>query len=138
VWIAYSKLYEEQEKACDVFVVERGIRPADYASHILDLACFSMRSVSFQGSFLSKGRKKLLERRILHTLSFKRKKNLSKGGKTMKVRNFILLCTILLIAIALIGSCATRRKAISETDFLETISGTWIGQDAGAKGCFLH
>jgi beta-lactamase regulating signal transducer with metallopeptidase domain len=85
VWIAYSKLYEEQEKACDVFVVERGIRPADYASHILDLACFSMRTVSFQGSFLSKGRKKLLERRILHTLSFKRDKNLLKGVPVQKV-----------------------------------------------------
>lgn len=126
VWIAYSKLCQEQEKACDVSVIEKGIRPVDYASHILDLACFSMRTVAFQGSFLSRGRKKFLERRILHTLSFKKGKNFLKGGQTMRLRNFILLCGILLIAIALIGSCATRKKAISEENFFEAYSGTWI------------
>ena len=129
VWLAYAKLYQEQEKACDVFVVERGVRPADYASHILDLAFFSVRTVSFQGSFLSKGRKKFLERRILCTLSLKKATNPSKGGKKMKYRNFLLLCGILLIAIALIGSCATRKKAISEEEFVEAYSGTWINTE---------
>jgi beta-lactamase regulating signal transducer with metallopeptidase domain len=137
VWIVYSKLYQEQERACDVFVMERGIGPAEYASHILSLACISsMRTVSFQGSFLSKGRKKFLERRILHTLSFQKAANASKGGKKMTYRNFLLLCGILLVAFALIGSCATRRKAISEEEFFEAYSGTWINTEYSGEDSF--
>ena len=137
VWIAYSRLYQEQERACDVVVMERGIGPAEYASHILGLACVSsMRIVSFQGSFLSRGRKKFLERRILHTLSFKKAANALKGGKKMKIRNFLLLCGILLVALAIIGSCATRRKAISEEEFFEAYHGTWINTEYSGEGSF--
>jgi len=129
VWIAYSKLRQEQEKACDVSVIERGIRPADYASHIISLASYSTRTVSFQGSYLAKGRKKFLEKRILHTLSLNKEKNALKGGRAMKRKNFILLCCIVLIAIVMVGSCATRRKAVSQEDFFEVYSGTWINMD---------
>jgi beta-lactamase regulating signal transducer with metallopeptidase domain len=137
VWIAYSRLYQEQERACDVVVMERGIGPAEYASHILGLACVSsMRTVSFQGSFLSRGRKKFLESRILYTLSFTKAANALKGGKKMKNRNFLLLCGILLVAIAVIGSCATRRKAISEEEFFKAYSGTWINTEYSGKDTF--
>jgi hypothetical protein len=75
--------------------------------------------------------KKFLEKRILQTLSFKREKNALKGGKTMKPRNFILLCAVLLLAIALVGSCATKRKAISEKDLIEAYTGKWINPKKG-------
>ena len=49
----------------------------------------------------------------------------------MKPRNFILLCGVLLLAIALVGSCATKRKAISEKDLTEAYTGTWINPEKG-------
>ena len=136
VWIAYDRLHQEQEKACDAYVIEKGINPADYAAHILDLARFSTRTLSFQGSFLSRGRKKVLEGRILHALSFKKAVHELKGGGKMRRRNFLLLCTILLISIALIGSCATRRKAISEEEFFDAYSGTWINTGYSGEDFF--
>ena len=39
--------------------------------------------------------------------------------------NFVF--AVLIIA----GSCATRRKAISDEDFMEAWSGTWINTDYG-------
>jgi hypothetical protein len=59
-------------------------------------------------------------------LELQEKKNALKGGKTMKPRNFILLCGVLLLAIALVDSYATKRKAISEKDLTEAYTGTWI------------
>ena len=44
----------------------------------------------------------------------------------MKPRNFILACVIIVLAIAVLGSCATRRKAISEDEFMSAYTGTWI------------
>ena len=38
VWIACRRLRRESEQACDDAVVQSGIDPADYASHLVDLA----------------------------------------------------------------------------------------------------
>jgi beta-lactamase regulating signal transducer with metallopeptidase domain len=83
LWIAFSRLIQEQEMACDLSVLRRGVKPSDYAGHMLDLETVSMRKVSLQGSFLSEGRKKTLEKRILHALKFERSEKQYKGGITM-------------------------------------------------------
>jgi beta-lactamase regulating signal transducer with metallopeptidase domain len=70
LWIAFSSLSREQETACDLSVLQRGMRPTEYARHILDVASISMRNLTFQGSFLAEGRKKILEKRIIHALQF--------------------------------------------------------------------
>ena len=51
----------------------------------------------------------------------------------MKIRRLVFSLISVLAIIALIGSCATRRKAISEEDFLKTFSGTWINTDLKAE-----
>jgi beta-lactamase regulating signal transducer with metallopeptidase domain len=128
LWIAYASLYQEQEMACDVSVLRRGIKPADYASHILDLARCRRSVISMEGSYFLRGRKKILKKRIFNALSLRKDEIVLKGGKPMKLRNFILLSGILLIAIALIGSCATKRKAVSDQDFFEAYSATWVNE----------
>jgi hypothetical protein len=129
IWIAYARLCREVEKACDRSVIRGGVKPADYASHMLKLACFKSHAISFEGAFLSRGRKKVLEDRILSALRFKNPDKGLKGGNTMKPKNFILACVIIALAIAVLGSCATRRKAISEQEFMSAYTETWINTE---------
>ena len=130
VWIAYHHLYEEQEKACDQSVIERGVGPANYAAHILNLARIKMGMIPVEGSFLSQGRKKILERRILYALSLRKNDSNIVRGRRMKVRTLIL-CVILLIAVfIIIGSCATNRKVVmSEEEIQGILVGTWTNSE---------
>jgi hypothetical protein len=54
----------------------------------------------------------------------------------MKARTFVSILILVLAVLIAIGSCATTKKAISEEDFFETWSGTWINTDYG--GGDLH
>ena len=50
----------------------------------------------------------------------------------MSTRHFRKMVSILILVLAVLiitGGCATRKKAISETDFFEAYSGTWINTD---------
>ena len=52
----------------------------------------------------------------------------------MKTRTFVSISILVLAALIVVGSCATRKKAISEEDFLEAFSGIWINTDYEYKG----
>ena len=47
----------------------------------------------------------------------------------MKSRTLVSILFFVLVVLIVIGSCATRRKAISEEDFMETWSDTWVNTD---------
>ena len=49
----------------------------------------------------------------------------------MKTRTLIAGILLIFALIAFLGSCATKRKAISEEDFFEVWSGTWINTEYG-------
>ena len=51
----------------------------------------------------------------------------------MKTRTLISILILVLAVLIIAGSCATRRKAISDEDFMEAWSGTWINTDYGGK-----
>jgi beta-lactamase regulating signal transducer with metallopeptidase domain len=129
LWIAFTRLSREQETACDLSVLRRGMRPTDYARHILEVASTSMRNLTFQGSFLAEGRKKTLERRIIHALQFDRGTIIKRGGIKMKTTKLMLVCTLVVAAIVIIGSCASSRKTIAGTDFVAAWSGTWVNEE---------
>ena len=128
LWIAFSHLSLEQETACDLSVLRRGIRPTEYARHILDIASITMRNLAYQGSFLAEGRKKTLEKRVIHALEFNRAK-IKWGGNKMKTTKVVLVCILLVSAIAIVGSCATSKRIITEEDFMTAWSGTWINDE---------
>ncbi len=46
-WLVFRKFKVEQEKSCDERVIRSGIRPSDYASHLVELA----RGVASRGTF---------------------------------------------------------------------------------------
>jgi len=129
LWIAFSRLSREQETACDLSVLRRGMRPTAYARHILDVASISMRNLAFQGAFLAEGRKKTLERRIIHVLQFDREKKIRIGGINMKTTKLVLVCTLFVAVIAIIGSCASSRKTIAGKDFIAAWRGTWVNEE---------
>jgi hypothetical protein len=47
----------------------------------------------------------------------------------MKTRTFVSILILVFAVLIIAGSCATRRKAISEKDFFEASSGTWINTE---------
>ena len=52
----------------------------------------------------------------------------------MRTRTFVSILILVLAVLIIIGSCATRKKAISEEDFLEAFSGIWINTNYEPKG----
>ena len=53
----------------------------------------------------------------------------------MKARTLVSILILVLIVLIVIGSCATKRKAVSDEDFFEVWSGTWINTEIkGAMG----
>ena len=49
----------------------------------------------------------------------------------MKTRKIVSILILVLAVLIIVGSCATKRKVVSEEDFLEAWSGTWINTDYG-------
>ena len=47
----------------------------------------------------------------------------------MKTRTLISSVILIMAILLIVGSCATGKKAISDEDFLEVFSGTWINTD---------
>jgi beta-lactamase regulating signal transducer with metallopeptidase domain len=64
IWAAYSRLYLEQEKACDAAVVGSGMNPHAYATCILDTAQLCREPALLAGLSLSGRRKQILKDRI--------------------------------------------------------------------------
>jgi beta-lactamase regulating signal transducer with metallopeptidase domain/ketosteroid isomerase-like protein len=64
VWAAYSRLYREQEKACDEAVLRSGIRRRAYAASILDTAQLCREGAQLAGFCFPGRRKEYLTDRI--------------------------------------------------------------------------
>jgi beta-lactamase regulating signal transducer with metallopeptidase domain len=71
IWIAYFNFFLEQEEICDSFVVNSGAKSDEYAGQLVDLARIKRKHVVLAGIFLLKGRKKVMEKRILNILRLK-------------------------------------------------------------------
>jgi len=53
----------------------------------------------------------------------------------MKTRTLVSILILILAVLIIVGSCATKRKAVSDEDFFEVWSGTWINTDYGGDIC---
>jgi len=52
----------------------------------------------------------------------------------MKTRTFVSIMILVLAVFIVVGNCATRRKAISEQDFWNAFSGTWVNTEYSEIG----
>jgi beta-lactamase regulating signal transducer with metallopeptidase domain len=121
IWIAHSRLTREQEIACDLSVLQRGVRPTVYAQQILDIATISIKQLSFQGAFLAEGRKKTLERRIIHALQYDKGSNVRMGKSKKKTIKCLLAYTLVVLAIVILSSNTSPRKSINEKEFIAAV-----------------
>ena len=47
----------------------------------------------------------------------------------MKARTYVSILILVLAVLIVVGSCATKRKAISNDDFFQAWSATWINTE---------
>jgi beta-lactamase regulating signal transducer with metallopeptidase domain len=125
VWIAYRHLYIEQEKSCDEYAVDDGIEAIRYARHILNVARLARGRILLTGIFISRGKRKMLEKRILHLLRHDALKYLAK--KKVFVAT-VALCLLMTFPILVFNPTFAEdvKKKISEKDFWNALSGTWV------------
>jgi len=68
VWVAVRRLRIERERACDDYVLGMGVRPSDYADHLLQIAR-SLHSRSFSSLAVTMAHRSHLESRLLAILN---------------------------------------------------------------------
>tara|TARA_R110002072_G_C7978294_1_gene535843 strand:- start:29319 stop:32906 length:3588 start_codon:yes stop_codon:yes gene_type:complete len=71
VWLAAWRLHVERERACDDLVLVSGVRPSEYAEHLLDIATRLSPSRWTQACGLAMARRSSLEGRLVAVLSEK-------------------------------------------------------------------
>ena len=128
VWIAYRHLYLEQEKSCDEYAVGEGIEAVRYVRHILNVVRLARGRVLLTGIFISRGKRKMLEKRILHLLGSDALKYLTR--KKVFVAT-VALCFLVLFPILVFNPMFAEevKKKISEKDFWNAVSGPWVNTE---------
>ena len=128
VWIAYRHLYLEQEKSCDEYAVNEGIQAAHYARHILNVVRLARRHILLTGIFVSRGKRKMLEKRILHLVRRNAVK-LFTGKKIFFAA--AALCLVLTFPVLVFNPMFADdvKKRIYEKDFWNALSGTWVNTE---------
>jgi hypothetical protein len=58
----------------------------------------------------------------------------TQGGFKMKTRTFVLTSILVLTVLVIAGSCATRKLAVSEDDFINAYTGTWFNPERSGVG----
>jgi beta-lactamase regulating signal transducer with metallopeptidase domain len=122
IWVAYSRLQIEQERACDSLVVAAGTRPSDYADHLVGLLRFARRHFLLASSIFITGlKKRIVQKRISSLLSRERIQHISivKGAFTLMVLIFCLLPVVMVNPVT-----AENKTYVAGEN--EELYGTWI------------
>ena len=124
-WIAYRNLHIEQEKSCDEYAVDSGIEAERYARHILNVVRFARGRLLLTGIYFSRGKRKMLEKRILHLLRFDRMGVISRKWVPIVT---VMLCVLLIVPVLVSHPIsADDREYIMQDN--EELYGTWINPD---------
>ena len=96
-WLAAQRMRMERERACDDLVLRSGVRPSDYAGHLLEMArgLRSARAVSFAA--VSMSRPCQLEGRLLSILDPSRRRS---GLSPRKVGLGVIASTAMVLPLA--------------------------------------
>jgi beta-lactamase regulating signal transducer with metallopeptidase domain len=97
LWLACTRLYQEQEKACDAAVIGSGVKPYVYASCLLEATRLCREPELLAGLGFSNRRKRFLEDRIHAVL---------RAGTTLKRGALVLGLVVALLAAGVAMSAA--------------------------------
>ena len=114
IWLACRRLRDASERACDDVVLDGGVEPADYASHLLDLARIFTAMRRAPGPALAMARSSNLEGRIGAMLDTR----LNRRPLSRRAR----------MTIATVGLALTVPIAIAAQSRFSTLSGTIVDQ----------
>ena len=105
VWFAAWRLHVERERACDDLVLARGVRPSDYAGHLLFVAAEHTAARWTAVCGLAMARPSSLEGRLLAVLSDK----LNRRGLTRTLTAAaILLSTAVAVPVAMLRAAEEK------------------------------
>lgn len=118
VWIACRRLRQESEHACDDAVLQSGVDPTDYASHLLDLARTLNTGRRLRVPAPAMARASSLEGRISAMLNTR----LDRSPLTSKTR-IAVAAALLIVTVAMAGGAAQAR--------FSSLSGTVVDETNG-------
>ena len=129
VWIAYHHVHIEQEKSCDEYAVGEGIDAARYARHILNVVRFARGRLYMTGICISRGKRNMIEKRILHLLSFNHKRIICK--------KWLFIATALLCALLIVPVLVSNPMFAEEREYVlqenEELYGRWVNLEYNEK-----
>lgn len=122
-WIVYRKLKREQEKACDEMVLQTGIKPSTYASHLLLMKKAMEGGHYFPAAALGMAGQSELKERVISIL----KKQIY--PMEVKMRTKMSLLFIIVLVVALIGTAKPVQTASTTTVATTSSSASTVSAD---------
>ncbi len=122
IWIAFAGMVREAEKSCDGAAVAAGIRRAEYARVLLNIARSCREHVLLPGTINTFGRKTMVNERIKNVLSLRPGARRFGRWAAMRVLAICLCCIAPLLAL----TCATTPMVVKPGD---PIFGTWVNEE---------
>jgi hypothetical protein len=115
----------EQEKSCDEYAVGKGIEAERYARHVLNIVAFARGRLALTGIYFSRGKRKMLEKRILHLITSQYKAGIS--------RKRVFIATILLCSLLIAPVLVSNPLSADDGEYVlrdhEEFFGTWINAE---------
>jgi len=113
VWLACAELRRDSEQACDDAVLDAGVPPRAYATHLLQLARHCRRPLAEAALPIASARRSTLERRIAAMLNV----HLDRRGLSPRA----LIGTALVVAAVTVPAAALRLTQTSPLPFKGTV-----------------
>jgi TonB family protein len=106
-WLACNRLYRESEQACDDAVINLGVNPHEYASHLFEIARTLKHGEEIRFATLAMARPSTLEKRFAALLS----RSASRRAPTRRMALAVAVATLFMVlplgAIRLVGNSST-------------------------------
>lgn len=128
IWIVYARLQREQEHACDAFVIDTGIKPAEYAGQIVDLVRFSKGHILLSGMSNTIAVKTMLNERIKNVLSLK-------SSRFSFEKKHLL--GLIIVCIGLLAPILATTVGFKASVYEKAIYGPWVNTEYSGK-LFQH
>ncbi len=141
IWVAFRCYLAEQEKVCDLYVINMGTAAANYARDVVDIVRFAKRSyliTAMQSTIGKKG--SVLKRRVLSILNLNKIDTQVNKKCRVKTLVFCMLCVMPFLAFTPSMIQEKRKDAkilFSKEVSLDPVYGIWVNTNYTGKSGLL-